>query len=222
MKIVAYPGSSLDYLTVYPDDYTEGASYPLVICLHGFGADNQDLADLAPVLGPSSYLYVLPNGPLAASDDPTTRAWYERGGKESPAAVRDALAALDGFVQEVLARYRVPRGRALLLGFSQGGAVALRYGLPRPDLFAGIAVLSGSLRRVAELLPDMPPERKQAIFVAHGLNDPMVPVEWSRALVSLLEENGYQPVYKTYPIGHQISPAEIADLREWLKLVLPA
>jgi predicted esterase len=61
-----------------------------------------------------------------------------------------------------------------------------------------------------------------AVFVAHCLNDPIVPVEWSQALVSLLEENGYQPVYKTYPIGHQISPAEIADLREWLKLVLPA
>ena len=41
------------------------------------------------------------------------------------------------------------------------------------------------------------------------------------ALVSLLEESGYQPVYKTYPIGHEISPAEIADLKKWIGSVLP-
>jgi phospholipase/carboxylesterase len=99
--------------------------------------------------------------------------------------------------------------------------MALRYGVPRPDLFTGLAVLSGSLRRVAELRADMPAERKQAIFVAHGLDDPLVPIEWSRALVSLLEEDGYQPVYKTYPIGHAISPAEIADLKKWIGSVLP-
>lgn len=135
--------------------------------------------------------------------------------------MRHALAALDGFVKDVLARYQVSAGRALLLGFSQGGAMALRYGLPRPDLFAGIAVLSGSLRRVEELRPDLPVERDQPIFIAHGEDDSMVPVEWSQRLLAFLEEHGYQPAYQTYPIGHQISPALMADLRAWVKKIFP-
>src|SRR5271168_4715564 len=151
MKSSIDRGSTLDYLTVFPDNYLEGGAYPLIILLHGFGANKDDLSGLAPVIDRTGYLYVLPDAPLAAVDGPTIRAWYARGGKESPAAVREALAALDGFVGEVTARFRVPPARTLLAGFSQGGAMGLRYGLPRPDLFAGIAVLSGSLRRVEDL-----------------------------------------------------------------------
>lgn len=53
MKTVSCHSSSLDYLTVYPDNYVEGNSYPLIICLHGFGANMHDLSDLAPVLSSS-------------------------------------------------------------------------------------------------------------------------------------------------------------------------
>ena len=222
MKSSVDQGSSLEYLTVFPDDYVEGKPYPLVILLHGFGANKDDLSGLASVIDRTRYLYVLPDAPLAAADDPTIRAWYERGGKESPEAVREALAALDEFVGEAIARFRVPPGRTLLAGFSQGGAMSLRYGLPRPDLFAGIAVLSGSLRRVEDLGAGLPPERKQPIFVAHGRHDSMVPFEWSQDLVAFLESQGYQPSYKTYAIDHEISPALVSDLRNWINTVLPA
>jgi phospholipase/carboxylesterase len=216
-------GSTLEYLTVYPDRYEEGAAYPLIFLLHGYGADMHDLAGLAQALSPAGYLYVLPNGPLPAFDgaDVAARAWHERGGNETPESAREAVAALDGLVQEVLARYKVPAGQALLMGFSQGGAVALRYGLPRPAMFAGIAVLSGSLRRVEALLADLPVARKQRLFVAHGWADPLVPIAWSRRLVDLLEGIGYRPIYKTYRMSHHISPDLLADLRAWVVEALP-
>ena len=131
MKSSVDRGGPLDYVTVYPDDYDEHKSYPLIILLHGFGANKDDLSGLAPVIDRKAYLYALPDAPLSLADDPSIRAWYERGGKESPEAVREALAALDGFVREVIARFRVPPDRTLLAGFSQGGAMSLRYGLPR-------------------------------------------------------------------------------------------
>jgi len=208
--------STLEYLTLYPDDYVAGRTYPLIIWLHGFGAHKDDLTGLAPLVARTDCLHVFPDAPLAAEGEPTVRAWYERGGKESPAAVREALAALDGFVTDVLARFRVPPGRALLAGFSQGGALSLRYGLPRPEVFGGLAVLSGSLKRVDDLLPDLPVTRNQPIFVAHGQNDALVPFAWSQALVAFLQAQGYRPVYKTYWIEHEISPAEIRDLRAWI------
>lgn len=99
--------------------------------------------------------------------------------------------------------------------------MSLRYGLPRPDLFAGIAVLSGSLRKLEDLSADLPPERNQPIFVAHGRHDSLVPVDWSQDLVAFLEAQGYRPTYKTYAIDHEISPAEMSDLRGWMKQVMP-
>jgi phospholipase/carboxylesterase len=223
MEQVRYHGSTLEYLTVYPDGYDPAQAYPLICCLHGYGANMEDLTGLAPVLDPAGYLHVFPNAPLAAIDgaDATMRAWYERGGNESREAVATALAALDRFVQEVLDRYRVATGQALLLGFSQGGAMALRYGLAQPDLFAGIAVLSGSLRRLEDLQPHLPGLRSQPVFVAHGTEDSLVPAEYSRRLVAFLEGGGYRPFFRTYPIDHQISPAEVKDLRNWLHKILP-
>lgn len=223
MEQVRYQGTALEYLTVYPDAYDACRAYPLIFCMHGFGASMDDLTGLASVLNPAGYLYVFPNAPVAAFDgaDATMRAWYERGGDESLSAVQSALQALDGFVKEVLRRYRVAAGNAVLLGFSQGGAMALRYGLPRPDLFAGIAVLSGSLRRLEDLQPNLPAGRSQPIFVGHGTEDSMVPVEYSRRLVAFLEGTGYRPFARTYRIDHQISPAEIKDLRDWLQMTLP-
>lgn len=224
MERVRYRGNTLEYLTLYPDAYDAKQSYPLIVCLHGFGANKDDLTELAPALDPTGYLYVFPNGPQAAFGGPdgTMRAWYERGGNESAEAVQLALAAFDGFVKEVLLRYRIPVGLALLLGFSQGGAMALRHGLPRPEQFAGIAVLSGSLRQVEALQPSLPLTRNQPIFVGHGTADSLVPVDWSHRLITFLEEKRYRPFFQTYPIDHQISPTELRDLRAWLQETLPA
>jgi len=222
MKSSVSRGGSLDYLTVFPDDYLESKSYPLIILLHGFGANKEDLSGLASAINRNGYLYVLPDAPLAMADDATVRAWYERGGRESPEAVRDALHALDSFVAEVLAKYRVHPASALLAGFSQGGAISLRYGLPRPELFAGVAVMSASLRKLDELVATLPAVRNQPIFVAHGRHDSLVPFEWSQNLATFLETQGYQPAYHAYPIDHEISPDLIRDLRRWLSEVLPA
>jgi phospholipase/carboxylesterase len=83
-------------------------------------------------------------------------------------------------------------------------------------------VLSGSLRQVDDLTPTLPTERTQPIFVAHGRHDTMVPFEWSKDLLAYLKAQGYQPTYNTYPIDHEISPALVRDLRDWLRQVLPA
>ena len=149
MKIEIARGSALEYLVLSPQDRDLEAC-PLLIWLHGFGADMNDLAPLAQAVEPAGYLHVIPNAPLGgfAAPEGTVRAWYERGGRERSESVRQTLLGIDAFVQEVFARFRTPKGRALMIGFSQGGALALRYGVPKPDVFAGLAVLSSSLRQL--------------------------------------------------------------------------
>jgi phospholipase/carboxylesterase len=222
VKAEVRQGSTLDYLTILPDGPHPGPTCPVVICLHGFGANMYDLADLAHVLG-RGYAYVFPNAPMTMSrgGGATGRAWYEGGGYESADAVALALAALDGLVRELLTEQRAVAGQAVLLGFSQGGALALRYGLPRPNVFAGIASLSGSPRDPTGLTAELPAERNQRLFIAHGDQDGLVPVEWGRNVAAFLGEQGYQPVYHEYPVGHAISPAEVAGLALWLRETLP-
>ena len=63
MQTETVQGRDLAYLTVYPNEYDPALSYPLIILLHGFGANMYDLADLSRAIDPSGYIYVCPNAP---------------------------------------------------------------------------------------------------------------------------------------------------------------
>jgi phospholipase/carboxylesterase len=224
MKAVESRGSTLEYLTLLPDDYVPGQPYPMIICLHGRGADMRDLAGLAPAIDPRGYVYICPNAPVTISIGPgyTGQAWYEiGGGNPSPAAMEQALTALDGLVHEVFDEYQVASGQALLLGFSQGGAMTYRYGIVRPEMFAGLAILSGALRNPEALLPHLPATRDQQIFIAHGTHDSVLPVDLSQEAVAFLTAQGYQPLYREYPMGHEITVEVLNDLTPWIHNVLP-
>jgi phospholipase/carboxylesterase len=224
MKAVESRGSTLQYLTLFPDNYEAGQPYPLIICLHGRGADMRDLAGLAPAIDQHGYLYICPNAPVTISIGPgyTGQAWYEPGGNPSPAAMEQALTALDGLVREVFTEYQVTAGQALLLGFSQGGAMTYRYGILRPDIFAGLAILSGALRHPEALLPHLPSTRDQRLFIAHGTHDPVLPVDLSHDAVAFLAAQGYQPLYREYPMGHEITLDVLNDLTPWIYQTLPS
>lgn len=223
MQAVVSQGSTLEYLTVFPDTYEAGASYPMIVCLHGFGADMRDLAGLAPAIDQTGYVYVCPNAPLTVAVGPgsTGRAWYEPGGNADPAAVERALTALDTLILEVLHHYRIPAFQALLLGFSQGGAMTYRYGLPRPETFSGLAILSGALRNPEGLLAHLPVTRDQHIFIAHGTEDTRISIDSGREAAAFLEAQGYGPAYHEYAMGHEINFAVLDDLVPWIRTVLP-
>jgi phospholipase/carboxylesterase len=223
MKAVESRGSTLEYLTLFPDHYEAGEAYPMIICLHGRGADMRDLAGLAPAIDPRGYLYVCPNAPVTISIGPgyTGQAWYEPAGSPSPAAMEHALAALDSLVHEVFAAYQVTPGQALLLGFSQGGAMTYRYGMLQPEMFAGLAILSGALRHPEALLPHLPVTRDQRLFIVHGTHDAVLPVDLSREAVTFLTAQGYQPLYREYSMGHEITLDVLHDLTPWIHQTLP-
>lgn len=129
--------------------------------------------------------------------------------------------ALDGLVHEVFAEYQVASGQALLLGFSQGGAMTYRYGILRPEMFAGLAILSGALRHPEGLLSHLPTRRDQQIFIAHGTHDPVLSVNLSQEAVAFLTAQGYQPLYREYPMGHEITIDVLNDLTPWIHQTLP-
>lgn len=213
---------SLPYLLVRPDDYDPGQPYPMIILLHGFGAHMGDLAGLAPALHRTGYLYVCPNAPLAFQLGPgmVGYGWTAPYGQATPEEVENAERLVTAFISEMMAEYRVEPGNLLLGGFSQGGGMAYRCGLGRPDIFAGLVALSAVFPG-EELRSRLPADHRQPIFIAHGTEDPLLPVGEARRAKRFLEEAGFQPRYREYAMGHEITQQVLDDLVPWLQEVLP-
>ena len=218
-----HQGKELKYLTVLPDEYDPESRYPLVIMLHGFGANMQDLAGLAPAINSTGYVYACPNAPIAF-DLGLGRAgygWTSPRGEATPEEVVRAEDQLGEFFEEVFEQFYVALGQSILLGFSQGGGMTYRCGLSRADQFAGLVALSASLPDPQELESKLPDKRTQPIFIAHGLSDPLVSAESAVNARRFLDEAGYNPDYREYNMAHEISAEVLNDLVPWMAGVLP-
>ena len=222
MKMVQGRGGGLDYVGVYPVDYQPEKSYPLIALLHGFGANMHDLAGLASHIDPRRYVYVCPNGILPMQLGPgfTGYAWTPLLGEKTIADVHRAEAAIVGFVEEMMRVHGVSEGRVLLAGFSQGGMMTYQVGLPRPEVFGGLSALSARIDEEEEILERLPAGRSQPIFIGHGTQDALISVEAGRTSRDFLQKAGYDPVYREYPMGHQICEEELEDLSLWVRETL--
>ena len=223
MRAETHQGTGLQYITVVPDDYTPDASYPLVIMLHGFGASMQDLAGLAPAINATEYVYACPNAPISFNLGPghTGFGWMTPRGGGTPEETANSEKLLSEFFDTVFQQFNVAPGRALLLGFSQGGGMTYRCGLGRSDRFAGLAALSATLPDQDELVGRLPEERTQPIFVAHGRYDQMISEDTAHSAKTFLESNGYSPEFHIYDMGHEISGDVLNDLVPWIAGVMP-
>ena len=93
--------------------------------------------------------------------------------------------------------------------------------MARPSTFKGLAILSSILREEDQFLGSVESDTRQSIFISHGTQDTIIPVEGGRKSASLLEARGYTPEYREYEIGHEINTEVLNDLRGWLGRILP-
>jgi len=188
-----------------------------LILLHGYGADERDLLPIAHALDPRLRAVSL-QGPIALGGP--MRAWFNLGqdarGRISfdPEAARAAVRSATAAVEEIAGA----SPRPLLLGFSQGAGIALGVALLKPDLVAGVLSLSGVARALEER-DHAPAEKLRGfpVFAAHGLRDPLLPIELGRDLRRALEALGVDVEWHEYPMEHMVVPEEIEDAQAWLK-----
>lgn len=223
MEAFQHLNKTLPYIAVHPDDYSPDKNYPLVILLHGFGSHMGDLAGLAQAIDPVSYLFVCPNAPLEVPLGPgiTGFSWMPPRGTGTTEDIRLAEELIATFFVEVMEQYHIESGLAILGGFSQGGGMAYRCGLTRPDMFKGLAALSSGIPDPDKLRMRLPLQRTQAIFSAHGIQDSVISVERAREAKAFLETEGYSLEYKEYTMGHEINQEVLDDLVRWIHQVLP-
>jgi phospholipase/carboxylesterase len=222
MNAEVIEGGLLDYVMVTPEGSDLTSAWPLVVMMHGFGANMYDLANLAPVIDPAGYVYAFPNAPYGLAGMGGFSWSAERpGAVQPPGPERSVEERLEALTAELTDRTGAKAGGIVLGGFSQGAGLSLTHGLLRPETFAGLIVLSGFFRNADEVRPRLPESRSQAIFLVHGRQDQVVPIEQGRATRDFLEGAGYAPEYHEYSMGHAVMPDVIRDLVPWLHKVLP-
>lgn len=202
-----------------------------VVVLHGLGADGNDFVPIVQALdlaGIGPVRFLLPHAPVmpvTINNGYRMRAWYDIVGTDLVRREDEAgLSRSRQDIEALLARERergMPSQRIVLAGFSQGCAMALLTGLRHSERLAGIAGLSGYVPLAASTAA----ERSDAnaltpIFLAHGQQDDVIPIERGRASRDLLQQQGYAVEWHEYPMAHTVSLAEIADLNRWLLNVL--
>jgi phospholipase/carboxylesterase len=192
-----------------------------LVLFHGRATDERDLQPVIDALDPDRRLVGLtPRGPFTMP--PGGFHWYGpvvRVGYPNKETFEQSFALLSDWLDS-----EVPAiDRAVLGGFSQGAvmAYALGLGAGRPSP-AGILAMSGFVPVVDGFSLDLDSRRGLPVAIAHGTQDPVIPVSFGRDARDRLSAAGLDVSYRESPIGHGVDPRGIDELRAWLARTLPA
>ena len=200
-----------------------------IIWLHGLGADGHDFAPIVPELVRPEWpaiRFVFPHAkvrPVTINGGMPMRAWYDISSQSieqraDEAGLRDSVAEVDALIGRERDR-GVPPSRVILVGFSQGGAVALATGMRREAGVAGIASLSAYLPLAAQTATEITPAgRATPVFLGHGAQDQVVVQSLGTRSRAALEALGVAVQWRSYPMAHSVCAEEIRDLGDWLTL----
>jgi phospholipase/carboxylesterase len=208
-----------------------GRPKQLVVLLHGWGADGNDLIGLAPALAP-----VLPEAEFLSPDAPFPceagfgRQWFSLGNRDPATDMSDPVMtarlgavapAINAFIDDALSRRGLAPDKLALIGFSQGTMAALYVGVRRERGPAGILGYSGHLVSGAALAQDA--RSKPEILLVHGEHDDILPVAASRYAEQMLKKAGFKVGALYRPgLGHGIDEEGLRAGAAFLKRVLGA
>ena len=205
----------LDYIVRQPKTKTE-ENPPLLLLLHGYGSNENDLFSFADYLHPDLLVVSL----RAPHDLPMMGyAWYsihfdaEQGKWSDDKEAIESCKIVLQFLDELNEKHPYNKTQVHLLGFSQGAILSYALGLTTPKRFASVIALSGYLNENITQLPET--EDAPALYAAHGSLDEVVPFDWGKRSVELLKQKGFAIQFDEFPVGHTVSQDGFYKLLEW-------
>ena len=195
----------------------EGA--PCLLLLHGVGANELGMVDIATQLDPRLAVILVRSpiqfGPMQFG---FFQVSFTRAGPVIDAGqAEQSRQLLATFIRELSGVYGIDSKQIWIAGFSQGGILSASVGLTCPDLVRGFGILSG------RILPEIglqiaPPQQLAGLhaFISHGVSDSKLIIEFARSAKKLLSDKGVVPTYREYSAGHEIDPAMLRDFDQWI------
>jgi phospholipase/carboxylesterase len=199
----------LDFIRVSPP--AKQTPKALIVTLHGWGANAQDVASLIPYINLPDYEFLLPNAPYPYPYADTGRAWYDLRTENMYDGLVESKQLLIDWLQSLETNTGVPLSRTILSGFSQGGAMTLDVGLSLP--LAGLVVMSGYPHpSVATLNPgNFPPT-----LIMHGTKDEVIPLQAAIKSRDMAKSLGVAVEYHEFEMGHEINLPMLEALRTFV------
>lgn len=193
---------------------------PLLIMLHGYGSDENDLFSFANEL-PEELFIISVRAPYELQ--PYGHAWYainfdavqgKWSDNEQAIESRDLIAK---FIDEATSTYAVDKNNVTLLGFSQGTILSYAVALTYPEKVKNIIALSGYINK--DILPknfETKAYSNLEFYCSHGSVDQVIPVDWARQTAPFLTRLNIKHQYSEFPVGHGVAPQNFYELKDWL------
>ncbi len=197
---------SLETIIIKPEN-NQPPEFILVL-LHGWGANNQDLTPLIPMFGLDGGYYLLPDAPYIHPEVAEGRAWYAL--ENNNEGIEKSLDSLYQWLLSLEDKTGIGLDKTIVGGFSQGGAMSLDVGLQLP--VAGVFSFSGYLH----FQPTNDRNPFPPTLICHGTKDAIVPISSARQCNSKLQSVGVEVEYHEFEIDHTIIPAEAHLLRDFI------
>ena len=192
---------------------------PLLILLHGYGSNEQDLFSFAEEL-PEELLIVSTQAPYEMGYG--AYAWYAinfddvKGKFSDLKQAKTSIVKIADFIDEIKTKYNTNPDKTFLLGFSQGAILSYSLSFMYPNKVNYVVALSGYINQ------DMIPKKiskdiKTEYYCSHGTVDQVLPVDWARKSKLFLDNLGLKNVYSEYNVGHGVAPQNFYSFKTWIE-----
>lgn len=209
---------SLNYLIREPKIKKE--KNPLLLLLHGYGSNEEDLFSFASEL-PEDYYVISAQAPYVLQ--PYGYAWYAINFDADMNKFSDDKQAIESrelivkFIDELVQAYPIDADGITLIGFSQGSILSYAVALSYPEKIKRVVALSGYFN--VDIMKEGFEKNDFSnlqFFVSHGTVDQVIPIEWARKTPEILNLLGVKNVYFEYPVGHGVAPKNFFDFKNWV------
>ncbi len=209
---------SLHHVT-RPSTLKENA--PVLIMLHGYGSDENDLFSFASEL-PEELFIISVRAPYKMQ--PNGNAWYEinfdadQKKWSDDEQAKESRDKISNFIDEVVEAYPINKNNITLLGFSQGTILSYAVALSYPEKIRNVVALSGYIN--LDTIKDNFKSNnlsKLNFYCSHGSVDQVIPVDWARRTPEILKKLNVDYIYEEFPVGHGVAPQNFFSLKAWLK-----
>lgn len=193
---------------------------PLLILLHGYGSNEEDLFSFASEL-PNDHYVISVRAPYDLQ--PYGHAWYaihfdaDENKFSDNVQAKQSVELIGSFIDKVVKQYPIDIKNINLIGFSQGAILSYATALTYPEKISKVVALSGYFNQ--EIMPEVIDTNAIShlkFFVSHGSVDQVIPVEWARKAKPALENLGLEVDYHEYPVGHGVAPQNFYDFKNWI------
>ncbi|CAM1335070.1 alpha/beta hydrolase [Tenacibaculum aestuariivivum] len=192
---------------------------PLLILIHGYGSNEQDLFSFAEEL-PQNMLIVSIQAPYSMGNG--AFAWYAINFDVNNEKFSDLVQARESvdkiafFIDEIKTKYKTNPEKTFVLGFSQGAILSYALSFNYPNKIQHVVALSGYINN--ELLPKkIATNITTDYYISHGTVDQVLPIDWARQAPVFLDTNNLKNEYLEYPVGHGVAPQNFYSFKQWIE-----